>query len=315
MTFTDRFHAGRLLSASLVSYRDRTDVIVMALPRGGVLVGYEVATRLQVPLDVLVVRKISLPDFPEMAIGAMAPDGINILSERIIKRFRISPEILGRAIAAEEEELRRRTHCYREDRSYPDLHEKTVILVDDGLATGRTMGAAITWTRSREAKEIVVAVPVGAAETCLSLSKEVDRVICLSMPADFQAVGLTYLDFRQVTDAEVIAALRKAEEDQSFSPSSAANWPSALPANRLGSEIPLVKTARIKLSSPQAAEIGLTDGRIVCVKGEAAREPINAIASAKGSPHYHSTFGVPLEGGQVLVVGVDGSHLDAVFKN
>ena len=121
--------------------------------------------------------------------------------------------------------------------------------------------------------------------------------------------------FRQVTDEEVLTALLMAEEDQSFSTSSGANWVDAQPARRLSSEIPLVKTARIKLSSPQAAEIGLTNGRVVRIKGEAAREPINAIASAKGSPNYHSTFGVPLEDGRVLVVGVDGSHLDAVFAN
>lgn len=310
MTFTDRVHAGQLLAAELVSCRDRTDVAVLALPRGGVIVGCEVATHLQIPLDVLVVRKLGLPGFSEMAIGAIAPDDVRVVSQDTLVHFQLSPEDVREVIEAEQEELRRRTHQFRQDRPYPVLHDKTVILVDDGLATGHTMRAAITWTRSRGSREIVVAVPVGAPDICEDLSRTVDRLVCLSQPRDFCAVGEAYLNFQEVTDHEVIEALKRTEEDLSFSPSSEINQ-----SHEAENGIPLVKTAKIKLSSPQSAELGLTDGRILRVAGEAAREPINAIAAAKDSSHYHSTFGIPIEGGGVAVVAVDGSHLDVAFRN
>lgn len=316
MTFTNRSHAGRLLATSLAAYRDRPDVIVLALARGGVLVGCEVALNLHVPLDVLVVRKIGLPGFPEMAVGALAPDGVQIISEKTAARFGIAPEVLRQVVESETEELRRRTARFRADRSYPDLHEKVVLLVDDGLATGRTMAAAISWARQRGAQRIVAAAPVGAADTCRALAKTADQVVCPNAPSDFAAVGSAYDDFHQVTDDEVVAALqRAAEESAAASPPVQANGHSLHPARRLSCEIPLVKTAKIKLSKPQSAEISLSNGRVIRIKGEAAREPINAITSAKNSPDYHATFGLPLEDGRTLVVGVDGSQLETMFKN
>ena len=213
MYFRDRSQAGLLLASKLHAYRARHDVIVFALPRGGVVVGYEVAAALQVPLDVLVVRKVGLPGYSEMAIGALASGGVESISSEAVRRFRVSPEDLRNVIANERKELSRQEQLFRDDKPFPEIYDKVVILADDGLATGQTMKAAITAVRSHAPKEIVVAVPVGAPETCRHLSREVNHVICLFTPEDFAAVGAFYEDFRQVNDDTVIMLLREANEN------------------------------------------------------------------------------------------------------
>jgi len=213
MHFRDRAQAGLLLAAKLHAYRARHDVIVFALPRGGVVVGYEVAAALQAPLDVVVVRKVGLPGFSEMAIGALAFGGVESISSEAVKRFRVSPEALQNIVTSERRELGRQELLFRDDMPFPEVRDNVVILVDDGLATGQTMRAAITAVRSHAPREIVVAVPVGAPETCRQLSGSVDHVICLFMPEDFAAVGAFYEDFRQVDDGTVISLLQKANEN------------------------------------------------------------------------------------------------------
>jgi putative phosphoribosyl transferase len=212
MQFKDRFQAGRFLAAELLDFKDRADVVVLALPRGGVPVGFEVARALQVPLDVLVVRKIGFPECPELAMGALASGDVQNISSRAMEQFQFSPEKLQKVIDKEREELRRREDRFRNGRPFPEVRDKVVILVDDGLATGQTMGAAVTSVRRHGPKEVIIAVPVGARETCRLLAGDATKVICLSMPAYFDAVGAFYLDFHQMADDEVEALLRKARE-------------------------------------------------------------------------------------------------------
>ena len=217
MLFQNRAAAGFRLAGELRVLENRDDVIVLALPRGGVPVGYEVATALRLPLDVLVVRKIGLPGYPELAVGALASNGVLVFSEEVgWRRLGATPEAIAPVIAAERAELRRRERLFREDRPIPDLHDKTVILVDDGVATGSTMEAAVLAARQGLApghaapKQIIVAVPVGTEETCRRLEQVADEVVCLENPPDFDAVGQFYTDFHQLTDEEVQIILRKA---------------------------------------------------------------------------------------------------------
>jgi len=210
MHFKDRFQAGRFLAAELLDYKDRADVLVLALPRGGVPVGSEVAHALRAPLDVLVVRKIGVPGFPELAMGALAAGGVENISGSTVAHFRLSPAHLQKVIDDERKELQRREFRFRGNRPFPEVRGKVVILIDDGLATGHTMDAAITAVRRQGPQEVIIAVPVGARETCRLLTGGVNKVICLCTPAHFDAVGAFYLDFHQVTDDEVEALLRKA---------------------------------------------------------------------------------------------------------
>lgn len=214
MRFKDRFQAGQLLAKELTAHKGRDDAVILALPRGGVLVGYEVAKVLRLPLDVLVIRKVGLPDFPEMAIGALASGGLENISTSAVEHFDVSTDDLQRVIAMEREELLRRELCYRGDRPFPELKKKTVILVDDGLATGRTMATAIMSVRRHSPQEIIVAVPVGARQICQRLAREADQVICLYTPAYFDAVGTFYMDFSQVADDDVVTLLSRAAEEQ-----------------------------------------------------------------------------------------------------
>jgi predicted phosphoribosyltransferase len=204
--------AGRLLAKQLRDYAGRDDVIVLALPRGGVPVGYEIAKALGAPLDVFVVRKVGLPGQEELAMGAIATGGLLVLDQHLIQMLGIGQEQLDRAVAAEMRELERREAAYRGDRDPPDLEGKTVILVDDGLATGATMQAAAIAVRRRNPARIVVAVPVAAAETCDAFRDVVDEVICGVTPRPFHAVGLWYDDFSQTTDEEVRELLARAAE-------------------------------------------------------------------------------------------------------
>jgi len=222
MLFQDRFDAGRHLAACLKRFAGREDVVVFALPRGGVPVAAEVARALQAPLDVFVVRKLGVPGLEELAMGAIASGEVCILNETVIERLQISQETLDSVIEAETEELERRERAYRDDRPPAEVRKRIVILVDDGLATGSTMRAAVAALRKRQAGWIVVAVPVGAPDTCVELRDEADEVVCARTPDPFYAVGAWYEDFTQTTDEEVRDLLNEAYKDQSHSPSGVA---------------------------------------------------------------------------------------------
>ena len=201
--FRDRREAGRLLAAQLSAYAKRPDVLVLALPRGGVPVAAEVASALGAPLDVFVVRKLGVPGHEEYALGAIATGGVRVLNEEVVQALRIPDRVIDALAAREQEELARRERVYRGHRPPPDVRGRTVILVDDGLATGATMHAAIRALRQQQPARIVVAVPTASPETCAELKTEVDDIICATTPDPFYAVGLWYEDFSQTTDEEV----------------------------------------------------------------------------------------------------------------
>jgi predicted phosphoribosyltransferase len=207
--FRDRRAAGRELARALAAYRGRPDVLVLALPRGGVPVAYEVARALDVPLDVFLVRKLGVPGHEELALGALATGGVCLLNRDVVRRLRIPPEAIDQVTAAEQAELERREAAYRDGRRPPDVAGQTVILVDDGLATGASMRVAVAALRQAKPARIVVAVPVAAPSTCAELHDEVDEVICARTPEPFYAVGLWYEDFSQTSDAEVRDLLAK----------------------------------------------------------------------------------------------------------
>jgi len=188
-------------------------VIVLGLPRGGVPVAYEVATRLRVPLDVFIVRKLGVPGYEELAMGAIASGGVRVLNEDVVRQIPNAAAIIEAVTAQETAELERREREYRDGRPAPELRGRTVILVDDGLATGATMRAAVAALRQQGAAKIVVAVPVGAPETCAEFAEEVDETICAITPEYFRAVGQYYDDFSQTTDDEVRALLAAAAEE------------------------------------------------------------------------------------------------------
>ena len=213
MVFKDRFEAGRFLAEHLSDYRGRDDVVVLALPRGGVPVGYEVAKALQVPLDVFVVRKLGVPGHEELAMGALASGGIAVLNPDVMRVLNISRAEIAAAIAREQKELERREREYREGRPPLDVQGRTVILVDDGLATGSSMRVAAEALRKKSPAQIVVAVPVAAPATCSELQAEVDRVVCAVTPEPFWAVGQWYQNFEQTSDEEVRELLRRAREE------------------------------------------------------------------------------------------------------
>ena len=201
--FRDHREAGRLLAAKLAAYANRPEVLVLALPRGGVPVGYEVARTLKAPLDVFIVRKLGVPGHEELAMGAVASGGVRVLNDEIVGALRIPEYVIDKVAAKEQQELARRERIYRGNRNAPDVRSRTVILVDDGLATGATMLAAIKALRQQQPARLVVAVPTAAPETCEELKAEVDDVICAVTPRPFYGVGLWYEDFSQTTDEEV----------------------------------------------------------------------------------------------------------------
>ena len=210
MLFRDRAEAGKRLAAQLTEYADRPGVLVLALPRGGVPVAFEVAEALGAPLDIILVRKLGVPGHDELAMGAIASGGVRVLNEEVVKHLRIRGEVIDAVAADEQRELERRERAYRGDRPAPDVRGKTVILVDDGLATGSTMRAAAAALRQQQPARIVVAVPVAAPQTCDEYRMGVDEIICAVTPEPFQAVGLWYKDFSQTTDEEVHDLLRRA---------------------------------------------------------------------------------------------------------
>ena len=211
--FADRADAGRQLAELLVEYTDDPGVLVLALPRGGVPIGYEIARRLRVPLDVYVVRKLGVPGHEELAMGALASDGTWVLDDDLIASLRVEPSALDEVVRRESEELRRREAVYRDARPEPDLRGRIVIIVDDGLATGATMRAAATALRRRAPSAIVTAVPVAAPRTVAALRGVVDRVVCVRTPEPFHAVGLYYANFEQTTDDEVRRLLAEAARE------------------------------------------------------------------------------------------------------
>lgn len=211
-TFPNRAEAGRRLAEKVEQYAGRDDVIVLGLPRGGVPVAYEVAQRLGVPLDVFIVRKLGVPGFEELALGAIASGGVRVLNDDVVRALPNANELVESVTARETAELQRREQAYRDGRPPPELRERVVILVDDGLATGATMRAAVAALRQLGAAKIVVAVPVGAADTCRELEAEVDEIVCAMAPEWFQAVGQFYEDFSQTSDDEVRELLARAAQ-------------------------------------------------------------------------------------------------------
>ena len=216
--FRDRSDAGRALVNELQRYAGRDDVVVLALPRGGVPVGFEVARGLGVPLDVFVVRKLGVPGHEELALGAIASGGVRVLNERVVEAVRLSPDELDTIAAREAAELERRERVYRGDRAPVDVASQVAILVDDGLATGATMRAAVHAVRARRPARVVVAVPAGAPQTCDELRSDADEVVCLRTPEPFYAVGLWYADFSQTTDDEVRELLERASQPAATGP-------------------------------------------------------------------------------------------------
>lgn len=210
MLFHDRLDAGRRLGAWLEGYADRSDVLVLALPRGGVPVAFEVARRLRAPLDVFVVRKLGVPGHEELAMGAIASGGVRVLNSNVVEALRLSEIDIDAVAELERAELERRERLYRGDRPPLAVHGRVVLLVDDGLATGASMRAAVAALRLLSPARIVVAVPVAEPSTCAILRGEADDVVCAATPEPLIAVGVWYQDFSQTTDEEVRALLDRA---------------------------------------------------------------------------------------------------------
>jgi putative phosphoribosyl transferase len=212
MQFKDRQEAGKFLAQKLLKYRDEPNTLVLALPRGGVPVALEVAKALNLPMDLFLVRKLGVPNHEELALGAVATGGVRVLNPKVIETFHVSKAELDAVIDAELKELERRQRAYRPNRPLPQIQDKTVILIDDGLATGATMRAAILALRQKQPKQIVVGVPTAAAETCDEFRNYVDEIVCAIAPEQFYAVGLWYKNFAQVSDEEVHSLLAELQE-------------------------------------------------------------------------------------------------------
>jgi predicted phosphoribosyltransferase len=213
MIYRDRVDAGKQLAKRLMDYADRDDVLVLALPRGGVPVAYEVAKSLRVPLDIFLVRKLGVPGHEELAMGAISTGGVRVLNDDVVSYLGIPGDVIDAVAAGELKELERRERAYRGNRPEPDVRGKTVILIDDGLATGSTMRAAAAALRQQNPARIIVAVPVSAPQICDEYRMGVDEIICAKTPEPFLGVGMWYEDFSQTTDDEVRALLSKAGND------------------------------------------------------------------------------------------------------
>ncbi|HEY8203544.1 MAG TPA: phosphoribosyltransferase [Pyrinomonadaceae bacterium] len=211
MIYRDRIDAGQQLAARLSDYANRDDVLVLALPRGGVPVAYEVAKALHAPLDIFLVRKLGVPGHEELAMGAISTGGVRVINADVVDYLRIPARVVDAVVDAELRELERRERLYRGSRAEPDVSGKTLILVDDGLATGSTMRAAVEALRQQNPARIVVAVPVSAAQTCDEYRMGVDEIICAQTPEPFMGVGMWYRDFSQTTDEEVREILARSE--------------------------------------------------------------------------------------------------------
>lgn len=214
MIFRDRLEAGKRLASQLTDYSNRSDVLVLALPRGGVPVAFEVAQALHAPLDIFLVRKLGVPGHEELAMGAIATGGVRVINDDVMRHLSIPGEVIDAVAVDEQRELERRERLYRGDRPAPDVKDKTVILVDDGLATGSTMRAAAIALRQKQPARTVVAVPVSAVQTCDEYRMGVDEIICAVTPELFHAVGQWYMDFSQTTDDEVRELLARAARER-----------------------------------------------------------------------------------------------------
>ncbi len=212
-TFTDRVEAGRELASKLKGFAGSKNAIVLAIPRGGVVVGYEVAHALKIPLDVIIPRKLGAPSNPELAIGAVTEDGTTILDEQLVNYLGVSKTYIEEESKRQRGEISRRLKLYRGDVPYPNLSNRSVIIIDDGVATGSTIRAALASLRKRRAKTVVIAVPVGPLSTIRELEREADKVVCLSTPEDFYAIGQFYSDFNQTPDEEVIRLLKLSRKE------------------------------------------------------------------------------------------------------
>lgn len=211
--FVDRVDAGRLLASALKDLVDK-DAVVLAIPRGGVVVGYEVAKALDLSLDIIIPRKIGAPGNPELAIGAMTEDGTVLLDERIVESLRVSKEYIRQESEAQKLEIQRRLTLYRGDVPYPILENRSVIIVDDGIATGSTMKAALASVRNRGARSVIVAIPVGPPSTIRELEEKADMVVCLRTPEPFYAIGQFYANFAQTPDEQVTRLLKLIREQR-----------------------------------------------------------------------------------------------------
>jgi putative phosphoribosyl transferase len=213
--FADRRDAGVQLISRLKEYKDQQGVIVLSLPRGGVATGYEIARSLNVPLDIVIVRKIGFPGQPELGIGAVSETGTVVLNTSIISTYGVPKEYIEREVSRQKEEISRRVKLYRKGKRLPSLEGKTVILVDDGVATGATMKSAITTLKEENLKKLVVALPVAPPGVVKELEQMVDTFICIETPFDFMAVGSYYHDFTQVSDEEVVNLLERSAKNLS----------------------------------------------------------------------------------------------------
>lgn len=211
--FRNREQAGRALAERLRSYANRSDVVVLALPRGGLPIGAEVAAALRAPLDVFVVRKLGTPGQPELAMGAIASGGVRVLNDDVVQMLNVTNDAIDRVAAVEQQELERRERLYRAGRPLSSIADQVVIFVDDGLATGSTMRAAVKAVRLHRPSKVVVAVPAGAAETCEDFRHEADEVVCVIAPETFNAVGAWYEEFPQISDDEVRDILEKSSRE------------------------------------------------------------------------------------------------------
>ncbi|MGK7941651.1 MAG: phosphoribosyltransferase [Crocosphaera sp.] len=212
MRFYNRSEAGEKLAKKLTTYKNRDNVLVLALPRGGVPVAFEIAKQLNLPLDVCVVRKLGVLDRPELAMGAIALGGVKVINQDVVNWLNIPPQIIEEVTRKEQQELHRREQVYRGHRPFPHLYDQTIILVDDGIATGSTIRAAIAILEKQQAKKIIIAVPVAPPAVCQALRHEVDQLVCLSTPHTLNSISLWYEDFSQTTDEEVCSLLFLSQE-------------------------------------------------------------------------------------------------------
>ena len=212
--YEDRADAGRYLAGKLQKYARKADTIVLGLPRGGIVVAFEVAQELSLPMDVFLVRKLGVPGYEELAMGAIASGGTQVLNPDVVRSIRITSDEIQRVAAREEKELIRREHAYRNNHAPYKVKDQTIILIDDGLATGATMRAAVSALRKQKPFKIVVAVPVASRESCDEIGAQADEIVCGITPPNFNAVGAWYEDFRQTSDEEVVSLLKRANTSQ-----------------------------------------------------------------------------------------------------